>query len=149
VVILLGCPSAGGGKNWLFLAPAADLGGEVALRVHFPHRRGQAAPFLPHPAAQQRREHARAGAGEEDAVAPRREAALGLHAPEELEHHFRLLGVVALVILPADRAVLADGGLDRGRSDVEPDRQHGRAFPAPCSAMLAAVPAATPECGTL
>src|SRR5262249_40082222 len=82
------------------------------------------------------------------------EAALGLHAPEELEHHFRLLGVVALVVLPANLAVLADGRLDRRRSDVEaydeivepvePVQHEAR-----CSAKLAAVPAATPACGTL
>src|SRR5262245_60764564 len=111
-------------------------------------RSGQRDDFLDHLAAEKRRERTCAGACEEDAVAIGGEAALGLHAPEELARHFRLLGIVALVVFPANLAVLADRSLDRRRSDVEPDDQH-EALEATWRAKLAAVPAATPEDGTL
>src|SRR5262249_15601468 len=66
-------------------------------------------------------------------------------------HHLRLLGVVALVVFPAHLAVLTDRGLHRRRSDVEAHDEpveHVQ-HEARCSAKLAAVPAARPECGTL
>src|SRR5258706_5987902 len=143
-VDLLGLAVTAGGEEERLHVLAADLEDEVDLRVQLLDRGRHSDHFLHHLAAEKLLEHAGTGAGEEDAVALRREAALGLHAPEELEHHFRLLGAVALVVLPANLAVLADRGLDRGRSDVEPDDQHETR----CRAKLAAVLAATPERGT-
>ena len=55
------------------------------------------------------------------------DADLGLHALQELQHLLRLLGFVALVVLPED---LVGGGIDhdrfhRGRADVQSDQELG------------------------
>ena len=50
---------------------------------------------------------------------PGREAGLGLHALEELEHLLGLAGVVPLVVAPDDAVAVDQRRLDGGRADVE------------------------------
>ena len=53
------------------------------------------------------------------------DADFGFHAPQELQRLFRLLGFVALVVLPQN---LVGRGIDhdrlhRGRADIEPNQK--------------------------
>ena len=88
--------------------------------------------FLDELGADQRREEAGARAGEEDAVLAGREAGLGLHPIEELDDLLGLAGVVPLIVLPGDLAVLHHHRLDGGGADVDAEilhlgRRHGPA----------------------
>jgi hypothetical protein len=76
--------------------------------------------------ADQRGQEAGAGAGEEHAVAARREAGLGFHAAEELDDLLGLPRVVPLVVLPGNLAVLHCRRLDGGGPDVDADEFHSR-----------------------
>ena len=70
-------------------------------------------------------DRAAAGAGHEHAGVVRVDADFGFHALQEFKGLFRLLGFVALIVLPES---LIAGGIDdhrfhRGRADVEPDQK--------------------------
>src|SRR5438309_139942 len=75
--------------------------------------------------ADQRRQEAGSRAGEEDAVVARRQPGFGLHALEKFGDLLGLTRVVALIVLPADLAVLLDHRrLDGGGADVDADEVH-------------------------
>src|SRR2546428_9736328 len=71
-----------------------------------------------------RRDEARTGPGEEDAILADRQPGLGLHPREELEDLLGLASVVPLVILPADLAVRHHHRLDGGGPDVDAGEFH-------------------------
>src|SRR5262249_15565474 len=136
--------------------------------------RGDGHDLLDVLAAHHRREEARARAGDEDPVDAGRQAGVGLHPPEELEDLFRLTGVVPLIVAPGDAVLVDHDGLDGGGPAVDAGELHDAAAPAVAgrapgaavspasdprilprpmrsatwSARLAAVPVATPWCGT-
>ena len=79
--------------------------------------------FLHELGADQVGQRAAARAGDEDAAVVRSDADFLFHALEEFQQLFRLLGLVALVVLP-DHLVsfgLDDDGLHRGRADIHAD----------------------------
>ena len=149
---LLGLARAGGGEEDRLHVLAADLRHEAHVGVQTVHGGGDGDHLLDELAAAEGRDEARARAREEDAVAARHHARLGLHALEELVHLLGLARVVALVVLPRRLTVLHDDGLHRGGADVHADYFHGAGYPRPsflatCRTMLAAMPTASP-CGT-
>src|SRR5690606_30284889 len=108
-------------------------------------------------AADQRRDQPRSGPGEEDAVSALSQPNLLLHANQELECLFSLLGVVALVIAPEHFAPLDDHRLDRRRAHIHADRLHvtclawrisdrrtSRPFPLPGGERVRACPGPDP-----
>jgi hypothetical protein len=119
------------------------------------HAGGHRHDFLDELGADQRRQEAGAGAGEEDAILADRQAGLGLHPLKELHHLLGLAGVVALIVLPADLAIFNHCRLDGGGPDVNADELHDFAaawrpiFFATWRTSLAAVPAACPSWGIL
>jgi hypothetical protein len=106
---------------------APDLGDEAHVRVEALHARRHRHHLLDGLGAHQRRDEPGARAGEEDPVAPGREAGLRLHAVEELEDLLGLPRPVALVVLPARAAVLDHHRLDGGGPDVDADELHAAA----------------------
>jgi hypothetical protein len=111
---------------------AADLGDEAHVGVQLLHARRDGDDLLDQLAAGERRQEPRARAGEEDAIMPGDDTALALHPLEELEHLLGLAGIVPLVVLPGDAAVLHDHRLHGGGADVHPDQLH-QARPPPAS----------------
>ena len=77
---------------------AADLGDESHLGVQLLDRGRDRDHFLDVLAAEQRGGPTRPGAGDEDAIAARRQSVIGLESGQELEHLLGLAGVVALVV---------------------------------------------------
>jgi hypothetical protein len=127
-----------------------DLGHEAHVGMLLLDAGGDGDDFLDELAPDQRRDEPRAGAGEEDAIGPGGETGLDLHPPQELDDLLGLLGVVALIVLPGDLAILDDGGLDGGRADVDADELHETRRPifrATCRTVLAAVPHVVLSCG--
>jgi len=126
---------------------AADFGDEVDFRVQLFHRRRDRHHLLHELGPQQRGDQAGAGAGDQDAIDPGREAAFGLDALQKLQHLFGLFGVVALVVLPQHgAAAVVEQRFDGGGAHVEAEPLHARTPGKPlrwamCSAKLAAVPA--------
>ena len=105
-VDLLAAAGAGGGEEDRLHVLAADLGDEADVGMQPLDAGRDRHHFLDDLAADQRRDEAGARAGEEDAVAAGGQAGLGLHPPEELDDLLGLAGVVPLVVLPGDLAVL-------------------------------------------
>ena len=71
--------------------------------------RGDGDDLLDVLAPDQGRDEAGARAREEDPVDARRQAGLGLHAPEEVEHLLGLARVVPLVVAPGDAILRRPG----------------------------------------
>src|SRR6185369_7830106 len=149
-VHLLGLAGAAGGEEDRLHVLAADLGHEPHVGMQLLDAGGDRHDLLDELAAHLRRDEAGAGAGEEHPVRPGAEAGLGLHALQELDDLLGLLGVVALIVLPGDLAVVDHRGLDGRGADVDADELHETRRPiwrATCRTSLAAVPAASPSCG--
>src|SRR5207245_4359233 len=147
-----GAPGPGGGEEDRLHVLAADLRDEPHVGMLALHTGGDRHDLLDELGTHLRSDEAGAGTGEEDAILADRQTGFGLHRCEELEHLLGLAGVVPLVVLPADLAVLHHHRLDGGRADVDADEFHDFAtrrpsFFATCRTRLAAVPAAVPSCG--
>src|SRR3989442_311329 len=128
-VALLGLPGPGGGEEDRLHVRAADLRDEPDVGMQTLDTRRDRDHLLDELAADQRRDETGAGAGEKDAVAAGREAGFALHAPQELDDLLGLPGVVALVVLPADLAVLHHHRLHSGRAHVDGDQPGGERPP--------------------
>ncbi len=105
---------------------AAKFDHRVHFRMHLLDCERDRRYFLHKLCAHQVGQRAAARAGDEDAAIVRSDADLVLHALEEFQQLLRLLGLVALVVLP-DHLVgfgFNDYGLHRGRADVHADRVH-------------------------
>ncbi len=103
----------------------AQLNDRVHFGMHLLHRQRNSRHFLHKLRADLLSNAAATGAGHEDARVPAVDADLVLHALQEFERLFRLLGFVPLVVLPED---LVGRGVDhrrfhRRRADVEPDQE--------------------------
>jgi hypothetical protein len=147
-VDLLGASGSGGGEEDRLHVLAADLRDEPHVRMLLLDARRDGDDFLDELAADERRDESGTRAREEDAIRADRQAGLGLHPAEELDDLLGLAGVVSLIVLPCDLAVVRDDRLDGGGADVDAGELHD--FPirfATCRTVLAAVPAAVPSCG--
>src|SRR5262249_16502739 len=127
---------------------ASDLGDEPHVGMQSLDARGYRDDLLDQLAAHERGQEPGARAGEEDAIASGRQSGLGFHATEKLDDLLGLASVVALIVLPADLAVLDHHRLDGGGPHVDPDDLHRPSFLPTCRRMRAAVAAARPSCGT-
>ena len=99
---------------------SAQLDHRVHFRMQLLHGQRDRRDFLHELCAHQVGQRASAGAGDEDAAVVRSNADFVLHALEEFEQLLRLLGLVALVVLP-DHLVgfgIDDDGFHRGRAHV-------------------------------
>ncbi len=102
---------------------AAEFDDGVDFGVELLDRERNRSDFLHELCADQIGQRAATGAGDEDAAIVRSDADFILHALEEFEQLFRLLGLVALIVLP-DHLVgfgLNHDGLNGGRADVHAD----------------------------
>ncbi len=95
--------------------------------MHLLDRQRNRRDFLHELGANQVGQRASARAGDEDAAVVRSNADFLFHALQEFQQLFRLLGLVALIVLP-DHLVgfgVDDHGLHRGRADVHADAVDG------------------------
>src|SRR5437899_10226917 len=123
-VHLLRSPGPGGGEEDRLHVLAADLRDEAHVGMLALDTGGDGHDLLDELGAHLRRDEARTGPGEEDAILADRKPGLGLHPREELEDLLGLASVVPLVILPADLAVLHHHRLDGGGPDVDAGEFH-------------------------
>ena len=123
-VDLLAAAGAGGGEEDRLHVLAADLRHEPDIRMLALDAGGHRHHFLDELGPGQRRQEAASRAGEEDTVLANGHARLGLHPPEELDDLLGLAGVVPLVVLPGDLAVLHHHRLDGGGADVDAEELH-------------------------
>ncbi len=106
---------------------AAELDDRVHFGMELLDRERNGGDFLHELCADQVGQRAAARAGDEDAAIVRSDADFVLHALEEFQQLLRLLGLVALVVLP-DHLVgfgVDDDGLHRGRAHVHADGVDG------------------------
>ena len=105
---------------------AAELDDGLDIGVEFFDGQRDGVDFLNEAPAEARGDRARTGAGHEDAKGVLRNAVeVRFDLFEKLDALFRLLGVVALIVLPEDliRRRIDDDGLDGGRADVQAHNQ--------------------------